>query len=63
MIRSDEEILKLEHPIVMGDAVFHQISKLYFICENKKMARWMNMNPNYVWTVKDSIPKSYFEKV
>jgi hypothetical protein len=36
--------------IRVGDIVFHQLSKLLFRCENKKMERWMNMNPFYVRT-------------
>lgn len=33
--------------IKVNDIVFHSLSKLYFRCENKKMERWMNMNPYY----------------
>lgn len=36
--------------IIVGDIVFHQLSKLLFKCENKKMERWMNMNTYYVKT-------------
>lgn len=45
--------------------VFHELSKLFFVCENSKMERWMNMNPYYrVATTKEitSIPSGYFYK-
>lgn len=62
MIRTEEEILKLENPIKVSDVVLHTLSKLYLICENKKMARWMNMNPYYKLVPKNSVPQSYFAK-
>ena len=34
--------------IKVGDIVVHKLSKLYFLCENKKHERWMNMNPYYI---------------
>jgi len=34
--------------IKVGDIVLHTLSKLEFLCENKKQERWMNMNPYYV---------------
>lgn len=49
-------------PIKVGDVVFHKLSKLYYICENKKMERWMNMNVQYEWAPKDVVPTSYFKK-
>ena len=48
--------------IKVGDTVLHELSKLYFICENKKHERWMNMNPYYKLVSKDSVPESYFKK-
>lgn len=39
-----------------NDIVLHQLSKLYFRCENKKMERWMNMNPYYI---KSDLPTGY----
>lgn len=42
--------------IRVHDVVFHSLSKLYFRCENKKMERWMNMNPYYVKSV---LPVNY----
>ena len=48
--------------ISKGDIVFHKLSKLYFICENEKHVRWMNMNPYYELVSKDSVPESYFKK-
>lgn len=34
--------------IEVGDIVLHMLSKLEFLCENKKQERWMNMNAYYV---------------
>jgi hypothetical protein len=49
--------------IHVGDIVRHELSNLYFICENKKQERWMNMNPYYVRVEpKDWPPKAYFDK-
>jgi len=48
--------------IVKGDVALHTLSKLYFICENNKMARWMNMNHFYQLVDKESVPRSYFYK-
>ena len=48
--------------IVKGDIVFHELSKLYFICENNKMSRWMNMNKYYVLADKNVVEMSYFYK-
>lgn len=48
--------------IKVNDIVLHTLSKLYFICENKKMERWMNMNPYYELMPKDIVPPSYFKK-
>lgn len=42
--------------IQKGNIVFHELSKLYFKCENKKMAYWMNMNKYY--TIQ-SLPEGY----
>jgi len=42
--------------IKKGDIVFHQLSKLYFRCENAKMARWMNVNPFYILS---TLPEGY----
>lgn len=48
--------------IRVNDIVLHTLSKLYYICENKKQERWMNMNPYYVLQDRDVVPRSYFEK-
>lgn len=47
--------------IQVGDIVFHQLSKLLFRCENKKMMRWMNMNPFYQKTNLQSIDYDKWE--
>lgn len=49
--------------ILVNDIVLHTLSKLYFICENKKMMRWMNMNQYYVKVDPAVVPKGYFHKV
>lgn len=49
--------------IKVKDIVLHSLSGLYFICENQKQERWMNMNPFYSLADKDVIPKDYFNKV
>ena len=49
-------------PIKKGDIVLHELSKLYFRCDNEKMARWMNMNPYYKKVPSDVVPESYFKK-
>jgi hypothetical protein len=48
--------------IIVGDIVFHTLSKLYFICENNKQERWMNMNSHYIKTNDADLPKTYFKK-
>lgn len=49
--------------IKVRDIVYHRLSKLYFVCENKKHELWMNMNPFYVIPPKADIPPiSYFYK-
>jgi len=48
--------------IKVNDIVLHQLSKLYFICENKKMERWMNMSPYYKLMPKGIVPITYFFK-
>lgn len=49
--------------IKKGDIVLHQLSGLFFICENAKMERWMNMNEYYI-AVPEFMhpPKEYFIK-
>lgn len=47
--------------IKVNDIVKHELSGLYFRCENKKQERWMNMNPYYVVS-KDVLPDTYFKK-
>lgn len=46
--------------ISKGDIVLHQLSKLYFICENAKMEKWMNENKYYKMVLKEVVPKDYF---
>lgn len=49
--------------IRVGDIVLHQLSQLYFICENKKHEKWMNMNRFYVLAPLDvPLPPNYFKK-
>lgn len=49
--------------IKKGDIVFHKLSNLYYICENSKMERWMNMNPFYEPCSENLIlPSLYFKK-
>ncbi len=48
--------------IVKNDIVFHTTSKLYFICENTKQEKWMNMNPCYSRVDKATFDLSYFAK-
>ena len=48
--------------IVVKDIVFHELSKLYFICENKKQEKWMNMNPYYIKVSNLELPSDYFKK-
>lgn len=49
--------------IRVNDIVLHTLSQLYYICENKKQERWMNMNPYYEKVDHDAVPPSYFAKV
>ena len=49
--------------ILVGDIVYHQLSKLLFRCENKKMMHWMNMNPFYTKTNLKEIDYAKFEEV
>lgn len=48
--------------IQVGDIVYHQLSKLLFRCENKKMQRWMNMNHYYLKTDLKTIDYDSFER-
>lgn len=48
--------------IKVGNTVLHQLSKLYFKCENKKQERWMNMNLFYKIVPDNSVPENYFKK-
>jgi len=48
--------------IRVNDIVLHRLSGLYFICENKKQERWMNMSGFYELVDRDSVPKEYFNK-
>jgi hypothetical protein len=46
-----------------GDVVLHELSGLYYRCENKQQARWMNMNPYYKFVPPENTPPpSYFKK-
>ena len=49
--------------IQVGDIVLHTLSKLYYICENKKQERWMNMNSYYIQANNISLPSTYFKKL
>jgi hypothetical protein len=49
--------------IRVGDIVLHKLSKLYYICENRKHEKWMNMNPYYVQAKDVSLPQTYFKKL
>jgi hypothetical protein len=48
--------------IRIGDIVLHTLSKLYFICENNKQERWMNMNSYYVKSNDVTLLSTYFKK-
>lgn len=48
--------------IKVKDIVLHELSGLYFICENNKMERWMNMNPCYIVANDAVLPPGYFIK-
>jgi hypothetical protein len=37
----------MDNKIKVGDIVIHQLSGVWFYCENTKQERWMNMNPYY----------------
>lgn len=49
--------------ILVGDIVYHQLSKLLFRCENKKHERWMNMNPFYIKTSLKEINYDHFAEI
>lgn len=49
-------------PIQVKDIVLHELSGLYYICENNKQAHWMNENPYYKIQPPNIVPKSYFQK-
>lgn len=57
-----EQVFTPENQIKVGNTVFHQLSKLYFKCENKKQERWMNMNPYYILVPDNSVDEKYFKK-
>lgn len=51
--------------IKVKDIVFHELSRLYFRCENTKMEKWMNMNNYYRIATKEEVenlPPLYFVK-
>jgi hypothetical protein len=48
--------------IKVKDIVLHTLSGLYFICENGKHERWMNMNHFYKKVSASDVPKDYFTK-
>jgi len=48
--------------IKKNDIVLHSLSGLYFICENAKHEKWMNINPFYMIVPKDIVSESYFKK-
>lgn len=39
--------------IKKGDIVLHQLSGLYYQCENNKTERWMNTPNNRLWPFKN----------
>lgn len=54
--------------IRVNDIVFHELSCLFYKCENKKQERWMNMNEYYIKVdnsliVQQLINEGYFNKV
>lgn len=53
--------------IKVNDIVLHELSCLFFICENKKHERWMNMNPYYIKVdnpiIIEELRNGYFKKV
>jgi len=49
--------------IKKGDIVLHELSGLYYRCEDNKQARWMNMNLYYKFVPPECAPPpSYFKK-
>jgi hypothetical protein len=46
--------------IKVGDIVLHELSGLFYRCENKKHERWMNMNPYYKPLQGKIVPENYF---
>lgn len=49
--------------IAKGDFVLHNLSGLYFRCENHQHARWMNQNKYYkLIDPIDAPPTYYFDK-
>ncbi len=52
----------MDNKIKVGDTVLHQLSNLYFKCENKKHERWMNMNTYYIPIPNGFVAESYFYK-
>jgi len=48
--------------IKVKDIVLHELSGLYFICENAKQERWMNMNKYYKLMPNNIVDKAYFLK-
>jgi len=55
-------LIKKNMMVKKGDYVFHQLSKLYYLCENDKHVKWMNANSFYIIASKDEIPNDYFNK-
>jgi len=49
--------------ILVGDIVYHKLSKLLFKCQNKQQMRWMNWNHFYVKTILTSIDYDRFAEV
>ena len=47
--------------IKKGDNVYHSLSGLYYICENKKDVKWMNENKYYSKSIV-KLPEDYHKK-
>lgn len=54
-----QKIFNME--IKKGDTVYHSLSGLYYICENKKHEKWMNENKYYSKSM-IKLPEDYHKK-
>lgn len=57
----NKSLNKMRENIKVRDTVYHSLSKLYFICENKKQEKWMNENKYYSKS-NIELPNNYHKK-